>query len=456
MHRSLLLAALLVCAAPISDAHAAFSAPVELASGVYGVAAAADDEVTTSLVATGAPGGPRLIERVTGEPWQPGAPLPGAPDVAGPVVDAAGDRVLAIAWRVDDPRKYSGIAAAVRDPRGTLSEPIDIAGPEAGGVRHPTLAVDGAGDVLLAYTTGTRATHLNMRGAIAVAYRPAGGSFSTSVVVDREPSSAPVVALAPDGGGIVAWTRRGRLAAVSVESDGTIGTVKAFRSPAGVDGLVAAAGRGGAATLAWTSRRFVDAPPRLRARYYVGALRRAAGHAFSGAAVVARTSDYVRGTALSADEDGRVTLAWSEDHFGSDHKLGYNGITSAIRASRAAPGHDFGAPRTIASRGKAFRTPPVIAAAAGRVVLAWGYMAGRGHLGVQAAVGRAGRVGPAQAIATTTRVSGVITAAPAISASIDPTGAATVVFVEPGPVGPRLLAVEGSPSVTYPAPGTTP
>jgi hypothetical protein len=93
---------------------------------------------------------------------------------------------------VDKPRTYTAIAVALRDPGGALSAPIQVAGTAANGVRHPAIAVDPAGDALLAYDTGT--THLNRSGAIAVAYRGSGGSFSSPKIVDRTPSGAPAVA----------------------------------------------------------------------------------------------------------------------------------------------------------------------------------------------------------------------------------------------------------------------
>ena len=72
---------------------------------------------------------------------------------------------------------------------------MQIAGPDAGGVRHPALAIDPAGDALLAYNSHTRKVHLSLRGAVAIAYRRSGGSFSAPSVVDRTASSPPVVAL---------------------------------------------------------------------------------------------------------------------------------------------------------------------------------------------------------------------------------------------------------------------
>jgi hypothetical protein len=141
------------------------------------------------------------------------------------------------------PRTYTGIAVAMRDPGGTLSEPIAIADADAGGVRHPALAIDPTGDALLAYNTATNEVHLNMRGAIAIAHRDSGGSFSEPKVVDRTPS------------------------------------------------LVAAAGEDGAATLAWISHHAVGKGRSARTRYDVRALVRTAGHSFAAARTVASSTD---------------------------------------------------------------------------------------------------------------------------------------------------------------------
>jgi hypothetical protein len=266
---ALLLVAVLGVGA--ADARAAFSTPVQLASGGYGIAAQADTDVsgTTTALVTGAGGAPLLLERPRGGAWAPGARLPGDPHgVAGPVLDAAGNGALGIAWRVDQPRRYAGIAVALRDPGGALSEPIAIAGDDAGGTRHPALAIDASGDALLAYDTGTRASHLSMRGQIAVAYRRRGGAFSTPVVVDRQPSGAPAVAIASDGSGIVAWVRDRRIHAVAIGADGSVGKAKALATAPGVRDLVAAAGADGAATVAWTGRS------RRGTRYVVNVLRR--------------------------------------------------------------------------------------------------------------------------------------------------------------------------------------
>jgi hypothetical protein len=435
MTRSRVVAiAVLAAAALAPPARASFGPPVQLATGSYGIGVAADTDAagsTTALV-SGSGRGPRLFERPSGGAWSAATPLPGNPvGVAGPVVDAAGAGALGIAWRVDKPRAYSGIAVAMRDPGSTLSQPIQIAGAEADGVRHPALAIDPAGDALLAYNAATHETHLNLRGAIAITYRKGGGSFASPTVVDSTPSSPPAVAIGRDGAGVVAWTHNRRLYVVSVSADGQIGKVKRIASPEGVVGLVAAAGEGGAATLAWVNHRAGGTARSPRSTYFVRALSRTAGHAFAAVETVASSGDYVRGVSVGTDEDGRVTLGWAREHFGEDRSVGNGGVTSAILATTARAGKPFPAPLVVAKRGSRYLTPPDVVAANGRAALTWGSTARRRDVSVQAAVGPAGAIGPPQTVASKTLKTSSFGPQPLIQQALAPNGTLTVFYVEP-------------------------
>jgi hypothetical protein len=443
--------AVLAAAALAPSAHASFSEPVELASGSAGFDLAADADAAgfTTLLTTSANHGPRLYEHPAGGPWSAATPLPGSPEgVAGPVVDAAGRGALGIAWRVDVPRHYAGIAVAIRDPGGTLGEPVQVAGPDAGGVRHPALAIDRAGDALLAYHVDTSATHLNRGGGIAIARRAAGGAFSKPAVVDRAVSGAPAVALGPDGTGIVAWTHDRGVYAVSVGADGRLGKVKRIASPGSVASLVAAAGRDGAATLAWIGQHAVGKGPTARTRRDVQAITRATGHAFAAVSTVASTADFVRSVSLAADDGGRVTLAWSREHFGKDRSIGTRGITSTVLATSASAGERLPAPRTVASGGGLYRAQLALTAAGGRVAMTWGFQADRNNFGVQAVVGGPGALGAPQTlvrVADQPSYGGL----PSAVATLAPSGVATVVYVDSVGKPPaipvvRLLAADGS------------
>jgi len=443
--------ALLAAGALAAPARASFGEPAELARGSagFGLAAVADATGLTTLLASSGGQGPRLYEHPAGGPWSAATALPGDPkSVVGPVVDAAGRGALGIAWRVDVPRHYSGIDVAVRDPGGALGQPVQVAGPEAEGVRHPALAIDGAGDALLAYHVGTSATHLNRGGGIAIARRSAGGAFSQPTVVDRAVSSAPAVALGPDGTGIVAWTHGHGVYAVSVEAGGRLGKVKRIASPGSVTSLVAAAGRDAAATLAWIGAHRVGKGRTARTRRDVHAMGRTAGHTFARVNTVASTTDFLRTLSIAADEDDQVTLAWSREHFGDDHSIGTNGITSVVLATTAAAGERFPVPQTVASGGRLYRGTPAVTAADGRVAMSWGFQAGRNDFGVQAVVGRPPALGRSQTLARFSDVPSYGGLPPSVP-TLAPAGVATVVYVASAGKPPavpvvRLLAADGS------------
>jgi hypothetical protein len=428
-------------AASAGVAPPSFTAPVDLAAAGYGLdaATATDAAGATAAIVTG-DGAPKLLERPVGAAWPAPTRLPGDPrGMKGPVLAAAGQGALAIAWRVDLPRRYAGIQAALRDPGGALSTPIVVADDSANGVRHPALAVDPAGDTLLAYNADTRKSHLSMRGAIAVAYRPAHGSFATSVVVDDAPSQPPAVALAPDGTGIVAWVHSAHIYAVSI-AQGDIGKVKAVASAKGIDDLAVAAGPRGEATIAWSGSG--DS----RRRYQVRALRRLAHRSFGHVRVVATTKDYVSEVALAADETGRTTVAWPEDDY--DSKTGPNGITTSVHTATAAPGHGFGAPHTVTAKGTRYRQSLSLAAVNGRVALAWGYKRDSRHLGVQATVGSPTALPPPQTVASAALTGNFYLTPPTAHVTLGPTGAATVLAVlpaqpDPKSIASRLIATDG-------------
>jgi hypothetical protein len=336
----------------------------------------------------------------------------------------------------------------MRDPGGILGEPVQVAGPESGGVRHPALAIDPAGDAVLAYHVATSATHLNRGGGIAIARRSAGGAFLQPTVVDRAVSSAPAVALGPDGTGIVAWAHDHGVYAVSVHAGGRLGKVKRIASPGSVTSLVAAAGPDGAATLAWIGHHTIAKGRTARTPRDIHAMTRAAGRTFAAVSTVASTTDFVRSVSIAADDGGRVTLAWGREHFGDDHSIGTNGVTSAVLATTATAGERFPAPQTVAGGGRLYRAQLTLTAAEGRVAMSWGFQASRNDFGVQAVAGRPGALGPPQTLARLSDVPSYGGLPPSV-ATLAPTGVATVVYLASAGEPPaipvvRLLAADGS------------
>jgi hypothetical protein len=429
--------ALAVFAAP---ARAAFEPSAELARGSYasGFVQATDAAGTTTALLTGVAGMPQLRTRTASGPWSPPASLPaGPPGAVGPVAAAAGNGALALAWRVDRPHKYDGIAAVVRDPGGALGAPATIAGPDAHGVRHPALAVDPDGGAVLAYNIETRSSHDSTRGGIALALRAPGLPFRPAVTLDHEPAQAPAVALARDGRGLVAWTRSGTVFVVSVDVNvGRVGAVRRITSPGSHNALRVAAGPRGAATIAWQGRRTVGKGEKQHTRYGIGVAWRGSQEEFGRPSLIGEADDYVRDVQLAADQDGRATIAWARENFGDDRRLGYNGITSAILAASAAPGHGFGALQVVKPRSTTLCATPSIAAASGRVALAWSCIAQRRAGGIQVALGAAVPGGPRTLVPLAPLGSRSGLPGPKVTATLDAHGTATVLYQLSEATGP--------------------
>jgi hypothetical protein len=163
----------------------------------------------------------------------------------------------------------------------------------------------------------------------------------------------------------------------------------------------------------------------------VRALSRAAGRAFGAVQAVATTPEYIGEIRIAADEDSRVTLAWTEDHYGRAPSVGDNANASTVRSATARVGGPVSAAREVAAHRTYHLSTPAVAAAGGRVVLAWGLDAIRHEFGVQAAIGPAGRPGPPQTVVAERQQRDYYRSPAAITVALDPDGAATVLYEEP-------------------------
>ena len=161
---------------------------------------------------------------------------------------------------------------------------------------------------------------------------------------------------------------------------------------------------------------------------------------------MAATTAFIQGLAAAADEDGRATVAWNEDRFGAPG--GNNAVPRVVRAATARAGAPLSAPRLIAARRGASATTPVVAAANGRVALAWSLGSTRSSVRVQAAVGPTGGPGPAQSVAHWTLSGGFLAPRPAMATTLAPNGTATVLYAETveganRTLSQRVLAADG-------------
>ena len=455
MTRFGLAVVLLLVALPAGAAEAAFEAPVLLGQGSYGASATAATDAAgrTTAILSGVRGGTRIVQRASSaEPWGPSQPLPGAAlgRVAGPVVAAAGQGALAVAWRIDTPKKFTAIATALADPGEVLEEPIVASDGQVDGVRHPALAIDGAGRGVLAYNTGTRAVHLSLTGAIAVSLRRAGGAFSAPVIVDRKASTRPAAAIGEDGRGVVAWTHDRRVWATSFDAAaGTVGKVVALTGVGLHTSVVATAGPDGAATVAWLTHRVVGSDTAQTTRYEIQAVHRGSGGGpFPKTPLRITQRGYVTTLVMAADERGTTTVAWSQRLLNKNRSVGIRGITSTIQSA------------TIGNTETRFRPalghmPPVedcatpaIAARAGRTVLAWSCNDRRESTVYTRSAALDGGV-PATSLLSYRLNSRTLSQATPVTISLDATGTSTILATAselPDPTKPevrRVLAITG-------------
>ncbi|WP_027008141.1 hypothetical protein [Conexibacter woesei] len=439
MRRPTVLLALLLVVVPAASARAAgFPPPVELVHGapLLGTASATDAAGNSVLVVTGG-GGTRLLERPgPAAPWGAGVRLRGS--TKGPVVAAAGAGAAVVAWRNDRPRRYQSIVAMVRDPGvGLWSDPLTVSDDDADGVRHPAVAVDARGDAVLAYNSGTRASHLSMQGAVTVAVRGPRSAFGQAVVVDDVPhAGAPAVAIGPDGRGIVAWVRDRRIWSADVDAvGGTIGRARAL-TPRGFWSLAhVAAGPGATATV--VARETVDDGTVLYA------VRRPADGTFAGRRfqVLERFTHaeqrFVQELAVAADDSGRTTVVWSPESFGGPR------FTAGIRFAVAGEGSlSFGRPRDLVPEDTPLDcTTPSVAASAGRAAFGWTCSDRKTTTFQTARANRYKIYGPTT-VATGTALPTSYFAKPLTLATLDAAGNTTLILTRPDPLQPRTPTTE--------------
>jgi hypothetical protein len=386
MRRAFLIVVVLSAALP-GAARASFSPPQEAApTGRFhrGFLAAADATGRLTVATRSAFDVPRLIERpAAGAAWADLPPVAGiAPRslVSSSSMAAAGNGALAVAWIVSHRFDFS-LLVAVRPPGGALAQPVVLAAPQAGGVDHPSVAVNAVGDVLVAYQTATKASHLRLQGRIAVAYRPAGRSaFVGPVVVDRVLGTPPTVALAADGTGMVAWSRHRTLKAVTVRPGGAIGRAEAILRPKNGRAVVAVGPRS-AATVAYAVTDTAIHGRRVSHHMRVRVVSRTPGGTFGRPRLVFESRNAGRDLTIAADEQGRATLAWT------DVRIVGRGVgPGRLFAVAGRVGGRFGRPRVIAAREDPADVLS-IAARDGHVALSWAAAARLRPTGVLAATG---------------------------------------------------------------------
>jgi hypothetical protein len=322
-------------------------------------------------------------------------------------VNSAG--AVAVAWIDGTASQYE---VAIRPPGGTFSAPID-AGPTGGGEPQRTsVAIDGAGDVLV----GETEEHAGGEVA-AYAWIPAGGAFTATPV--SEPGSEagyPVVAMDGAGDAVVAWEDkdggpRDIARAITRPAGGAFGAAQNLTdSSAWAFNVAAAVGEGGQAAVAW--QRGLTAPPyRIEASTSAGST-----DLLSVPQTISPAGSNDEYPAIAVGGSGEVVSAWA-----------HQGETDTEDVASATAGGAFGPPAEASTNGS-FGDPRVAADGAGDAVIAWGSLAG-GLESIDAVTRTAsGVLGPATALsATGEKVDyGIFANVPSASVGMDGAGDALV------------------------------
>src|SRR4051812_4243731 len=165
-------------------------------------------------------------------------------------VDAAGDAV--VAWTGGTSTAQTRVRLAAAAPSGAWTAARTVSG-ASGTFRTPDVALDGAGDAVVAWQTelASRSTRID-----AVTRGGASGGFSAPITISAGDGNAvlPRAAAAPDGSiEVVSWLD----AAASVARVTTAAPTRSFAPPVTLDRAQAgaavgvAAGSGGRAAAAW-------------------------------------------------------------------------------------------------------------------------------------------------------------------------------------------------------------
>ncbi len=190
----------------------------------------------------------------------------GYPKVA---VNASGTVVAA--WADGTAGQYE---VAIRPAGGAFSAPIQ-AGPTGGSLNLPTsVAIDNAGDVLVGETDEVAG-----KDVAAYAWQPAGGSFTTTTIDEpgRE-ANLPVVAVDEAGDAVLAWEERSSASsssttiarAITRPAAGAFGAAQTLTSAAEYAfNITVAVGAGGQAAVAW-QRGDTTPPYRIEASTSAG------------------------------------------------------------------------------------------------------------------------------------------------------------------------------------------
>jgi hypothetical protein len=267
----------------------------------------------------------------------------------------------AIVWQTVGPARVAGTARRAGEPLAP-AVPIAAADPES---FQPQVAIDAAGNVVVAYEAGAAAGR-----RVYVSFRPTGGSFSAPVPVSAAGGVPFGTALAMNAAGeaVVAW----------IETDGEDTVEAAIRPVGGSFGAVQTIAVTGSrpqvgiddSGQALVAHLDQSTPPR------VAVARRAAGAtAFGPSTPVSPAGEESLNPTLAMNGAGHAIVGWTHNNAG----------TQSMRVAIARPGSDF-VPQVPLGTASTTSGPVLALDGAGNALAGWAADVGPDQLVVTARI----------------------------------------------------------------------
>jgi len=375
---------------PIGVRAAEAPSPQTLAEDVGPTFTAAGDRagnaivvVRVGVVSLGERGpGVVVLERDRGGPWRR-TTLPGGADGRSFVTAATGDGAAAVAWRRDDPHTFSAIEATVRSigTFGLCSASPARSFTACSTRRSPWPGTDGRSW----HSRPVAPRRTGRRDRVAIATAPPGGAFRRPVTVSSSRAGAPSVGVDSAGRALVAWVRGSAIEPIRVTADGRPGRLRRFAARARPSHPIVAVAPRGHALIAWTSTA-----PGAAGESEIHLVRRIGPGPFGTPKTLATLphNAFSLGLAATILDQGRPVVAWSQlmaDAASPSAPSSHQGFAGTVWMATMTPSGRHVTTRRLSTGSDDLTGAPVLAASPDGVVAAWPHHLDNAHSGWQVA-----------------------------------------------------------------------
>jgi hypothetical protein len=276
-------------------------------------------------------------------------------------IDPAGDAVAV--WQRSN-GTVSVVQAATRPAGGAWSAPVDLSDPEISG-QLPRVAIDAAGEAVATWE-GSSSVNVTQ-----VATLPPGGTWTASVTLSEagRNSSDPTVAIDPAGDAIVVWAgANGAGTSIAQEAMRPAGgawtkPVKLSAEGQNAELPVVAIAPSGAAVVAWSRSNGTD--------FIVQATRRASGGIWTMPVNLSKPGGGASRPSVAIDPAGDALVAWER----------WNGAEDVLQAARqTGEAGPWSTPVDLSRPEESSYDAIAALDAAGNATVAWEALYGNTHI----------------------------------------------------------------------------